>query len=34
MLKSDNNYYIVTQNTSDTKYFLELKNFPKHLCNK
>ena len=34
MLKNDNHYYIVSQNTSDTKYLFEVKNHPQYLCNK
>ena len=34
MLKNDNHYYIVSQNTSDNKYLFEVKNHPQHLCNK
>ena len=33
MLKNDNHHYIVSQNTSDTKYLLEVKHHPQHLCN-
>ena len=34
MLKNDNHYYIVSQNTSENKYLFEVKNHPQHLCNK
>ena len=34
MLKNDNHYQIVCQNTSENKYFFEVKNHPQHLCNK
>ena len=34
LLKNDNHYYIVRQNTSETKYLFEVKNNPQHLCNK
>ena len=34
MLKTDNHYYIVSQNTSENKYLFEVKNQPQHLCNK
>ena len=34
MLKNDNHYSIVRQNTSDTKHLFEVKNQPEHLCNK
>ena len=34
MLKNDNHYYIVSQNTSENKYLLEVKNHPQHLYNK
>ena len=34
MLKNDNHFYIVTQNTSANKYLFEVKNHPQHLCNK
>ena len=30
MLKNDNHYFIVIQNTSENKYFLEVKNHPQH----
>ena len=32
MLKSDNNYYVVSQNTSKNKYLFQVKNIPQHLC--
>ena len=34
MLKNDNHYDIVSQNTSENKYLFEVKNHPKYLCNK
>ena len=34
MLKNDNHYYIVCQNTSENNYLFEVKNHPLHLCNK
>ena len=34
MLKNDNHYYIVSQNTSENKYLFEVENHPRHLCNK
>ena len=34
MLKNDNHYYIVSQNTSENKYLFEVKNHPQRLCNK
>ena len=34
MIKKNNHYYIVRQNTSENKYLFEVKNHPKHLCNK
>ena len=34
MLKNDNHYYIVSQNTSENKYLFEVKNHTQHLCNK
>ena len=34
MLKNDNHYYIVSQNTSENKYLFEVKNHPQYLCNK
>ena len=34
MLKNDNQYYIVSQKTSENKYLFEVKNHPQHLCNK
>ena len=34
MLKNDNHYYIVSQNTSENKYLFEVNNHPQHLCNK
>ena len=34
MLKNDNHYYIVSQNTSKNNYFFEIKNHHQHLCNK
>ena len=32
MLKNDNHFYIVSQNTSEIKYLLEVKNHPQHHC--
>ena len=34
MLKNDNHYNIVSQNSSETKYLFEVKNHTQHLCNK
>ena len=34
MLKNENHYYIVSQNTSETKNFFDVTNHPQHLCNK
>ena len=34
MVKNDNHYYIVSQNTSENKYLFEVKNHPEYLCNK
>ena len=34
MLKKNNHYDIVGQNTQDTKYLFEAKNLPQHLCDK
>ena len=34
LLKNDNHYYIVSQNTSGKKYLFEVKNNPQHLCKK
>ena len=34
MLKNDNHFYVVCQNTSETKYLFGVKNNPQHLCNK
>ena len=34
VIKNDNHYYIVSQNTSENKYFLEVKNHPQHFYNK
>ena len=34
MLKNDNLYYIVSQNSLETNYLFEVKNNPQHLCNK
>ena len=34
MLKNDNYYHIVSQNTSENKYLFEVKNHLQHLCNK
>ena len=34
MLKNDNHYYIVSQNSSENKYLFEVKDHPQHLCNK
>ena len=34
MLKNDNHYYIVSQDTSKNKYLFEVKNDHQHLCNK
>ena len=34
MLKNDNHYYIVSQNTPENKYLFEVKNHPQRLCNK
>ena len=34
MLKNDNHYYIVSQNSSENQYLFEVKNNPQHLCNK
>ena len=34
MLKNDNHYCIVSQNSSRNKYLFEIKNHPQHLCNK
>ena len=33
MLKNDNPFYIVSQDTSENKYLFEVKNHPQHLCN-
>ena len=34
MLKNDNHYQIVSQNTAENKYLFQVKNNPQHLCNK
>ena len=34
MLKNDNHYYMVSQNTSENKYLFGVKKQPQHLCNK
>ena len=34
MLKIDNHCYLVSQNSSENKYFFEVKNRSRHLCNK